>query len=279
LAYSAKGKPDWAIEDYNESIALNRKDPTAFYNRGLAYSKTGKFNRAIEDFDEALSLKPNDAAALYGRGHALYRRGRHDAAIRDFSAALRLKPGTAAFFYGRGLAYGKKGRHEQAIADHDKVIRLKPDYMPAYLNRGRSKFFLARFREAVPDLERAARAVPKDLFRASWLYLARSRAGTDGRAALRDAVKGLDLRRWPGPLVLMYLGRMSGADVIESADQGSKRKRREKLTEAYYFVAQHHLIRGDGGEAKELLLSVLKLGVKHFVVYTGARAELARTAK
>ena len=151
--------------------------------------------------------------------------------------------------------------------------------MPAYLNRGRSKFFLARFRAAVPDLERAARARPKDLFRVMWLHLARSRAGADGRAALRDAVEKLDLRRWPGPLVSMYLGRMSGAEVIKQAGQGSKGKRRGKLTEAYYFVAQDHLMRGDPDKAKELLRSVLKLRVKTFVVYTGAQAELARMAK
>ncbi|MEE8139675.1 MAG: hypothetical protein V3T66_02060, partial [Alphaproteobacteria bacterium] len=108
---------------------------------------------------------------------------------------------------------------------------------------------------------------------------ARSRAGADDRAALRDAVEKLDLRRWPGPLVSMYLGRMSGAEAIKRAGQGSKRKRRGRLTEAYYFVAQDHLIRGDGDKAKELLRSALKLRIKNFVVYTGAQAELARMAK
>jgi tetratricopeptide (TPR) repeat protein len=60
-------------------IQLNRKDPDAFYNRGIAYDDKSDYIRAIADYNEAicangqgLSRFSSTTAALYstkGLGH------------------------------------------------------------------------------------------------------------------------------------------------------------------------------------------------------------------
>ncbi|MEE8284321.1 MAG: hypothetical protein V3R63_04965, partial [Alphaproteobacteria bacterium] len=141
------------------------------------------------------------------------------------------------------------------------------------------KFYLARFGDAIPDLKRAARLRPKSYYPAIWLYLAQARVGGNGRADLKRAARNLDLKKWPGPVVSMFLGRVDPQQVLAQANDGDAKKQREQRTGATFYVGQYHLIRGSRGKAKAQFLATLELGVKNFIEYMGARAELARMAK
>ena len=101
----------------------------------------------------------------------------------------------------------------------------------------------------------------------------------NGRADLKRAARNLDLKKWPGPVVSMFLGQAEPKQVLAQANDRDAKKQREQRTGAYFYVGQYHLIRGSRAKAKAHFRSTLKLGVKYFVEYTGARVELARMAK
>jgi tetratricopeptide (TPR) repeat protein len=83
---------DAAIEKFNQAIAKDPKERSAYNNRGLAYTDKKEFQKAIADFNEVLRLK-RDWSAYFNRGIAYYEKGEADRAIADASKALQLKPG------------------------------------------------------------------------------------------------------------------------------------------------------------------------------------------
>jgi regulator of sirC expression with transglutaminase-like and TPR domain len=55
-----KREIDKAIADLNESIKLNPKDPSAFFNRGNALEMKGSLSDALADFKKFVALSPSD---------------------------------------------------------------------------------------------------------------------------------------------------------------------------------------------------------------------------
>ena len=60
------GQVQRAIQDYDEAVRLDPKDPTAYHNLGLAYMPLEP-ERAIDTFGEALQLDPMYADPYFGR--------------------------------------------------------------------------------------------------------------------------------------------------------------------------------------------------------------------
>ena len=69
-AYTAKGDYDRAIQDFDQSIKLNRTYTKPFNNRGVAYLRKGEYDLAIKAFDEAIKLSPNYGGAFANRAGA-----------------------------------------------------------------------------------------------------------------------------------------------------------------------------------------------------------------
>src|ERR1700733_1455904 len=57
-AYTAEGKYDLAIQDYDESIKLDPKYAKPLNNRGVVYQRKGDYDRAAADFDAAIDIDP-----------------------------------------------------------------------------------------------------------------------------------------------------------------------------------------------------------------------------
>ena len=262
--------------NYDTAIKLKPDYHPAFYNRGNAYRKKGLYDRAIEDYDTAIVLKPDYHLAFNNRGIAYRRKGLYDRAIEDYNTAIKLKPDYHLAFNNRGNAYRSKGLYDRAFEDYDTAIKLKPDYALAFSNRGNANFYLGRFPAAVGDYERSLSIEPKKIFRVIRLYLARERSGQDARVDLARDASNFDLTDWPGPVVSMFLGRAAPEQVLAAAKHSDQRKQREQNCEAYFYVGQHHLLRGNKRDAAKFFRKVLDTGITYFIEYTGAKAELDR---
>ncbi len=68
LTHDELGKYQFAIEDYNQAIALNPQDADAYNNRGYTYYLLKKYEEAMEDFNQAIALAPQYAKAYNNRG-------------------------------------------------------------------------------------------------------------------------------------------------------------------------------------------------------------------
>jgi tetratricopeptide (TPR) repeat protein len=125
-----------AIADYDRAIALDPRDPTAHFNRGLAYAALGDDAHAVADFDEQIRLQPQYYDAFYHRGLIWTRKHEFDLAIRDFDEVIRLyhsfgdevccRYTLMTALYRRGLARLDRGDLDRAIDDFSGAIAINP---------------------------------------------------------------------------------------------------------------------------------------------------------
>ena len=149
----------WPISTSRSSST--RRNPLAFYNRGLTLRNRGDLDRAIADFDrrdqaqpelhgralrarQRLSdqarlrprhrrSRPGDQAQAGSRGR-LHRPRRWPMAPRatptapspTSTQAIKLDPNDAPAFNNRGFAYRTKGDIARADADYEQAIKLDP---------------------------------------------------------------------------------------------------------------------------------------------------------
>jgi tetratricopeptide (TPR) repeat protein len=274
VAYARKGDYDEAIQNYDQAIRLNPKHASALYDRGNAYRRKGDYDRAIENYDEAIRLNPNHANAFSNRGVAYGRKGDYDRAIENYDEAIRLNPNYINAFYNRGNAYRRKRDYNRAVQDYDQVIHLDPKHADAYSSRGLIRFYQGQFTAAVPDFSQAVGFAPTNLYRILLLYLAQARAGRNAQDDLARATIGLDLKEWPGPIVHMYLGKVTDDTVFDAVIDIDPAKQRQKRCQAYFYVGQQLLIRHNNGEAAKMFRETLATKATVLFEHEAAQAEL-----
>lgn len=60
-----------AEADYNQSITIFSKNPTAFAGRAYVYSRLGDYEKAISDYEKSIILNKNNPIALKGKAQCL----------------------------------------------------------------------------------------------------------------------------------------------------------------------------------------------------------------
>ena len=58
------------MQNFGESIKLNPKEASAYFDRGIAYYEKQYYDRAVADFDQVTKIEPKNAQAYYNRGIA-----------------------------------------------------------------------------------------------------------------------------------------------------------------------------------------------------------------
>ncbi len=240
--------------------------------------------KATEDRKPPLSAAATasrDAAQSYtDRGWANEAKGYYDRAIEDHTQALRLRPGLAEAYFGRGWAYERKGLRDKALADYSKAIDHNPDYTAARVTRGVLNLYGDQVDRAASDFA-AILDAGGELRRYGllWMYLARTRSGSDGKAALAELARPADLKAWPGPLISMFLGYTTVEQVLAEAVNGDPARGRERECVATFYVGQHLLLQGDTDGAAEMFRRTLQSGVTTFPQFAAAREELRRLGR
>lgn len=304
IAYQKKGESDRALENYDQAIGLKPNFQQAFHLRGLVHSHKGNLARAIQDYDEAIRLKPDDYEALANRGranyargdvshaiddwseairlkadfvdalgnrgHAYWSKGEFDRALHDYEEAIRLKPGLPELLYGRGNVYRMKGESDRAIQDYDRVVQLDPNHYRAFYWRGFIHSVRREYRTSIVDFANGVRVSCNDPWVVLWLYLARSRAGEDGRQELAISTANRDSRIWPGPLVELYLGARSVESVFKAVSNT------RELCHAYFYVGQYEVIANRMDNATRMFEKAAGTCVRNSAEQASARTELAR---
>ncbi len=171
---------------------------------------------------------------------------------------------------------------DQAIVLYTKAIDagdLSPkDLTDAFHYRGNANFFLGRFAAAARDYERGLTVDPGNIYPALWLYLARARAGGNAEQELSRNAKKLDLFYWPGSVISLFLGETTPKKVLAAARDPflPKLAQLDQACEAYFYVGQYFLLRGERDEAVRLFRKALATNATDFVEYDAAKVELER---
>jgi tetratricopeptide (TPR) repeat protein len=306
LSYEAKGDLDHAIADFDQAIALNPKYPLAYNNRGTAYRAKGDLDRAIADYDQAIALDPKYANAYTSRGNAYYDGKDYDHALADHDQAIAIDPKYAVAYNNRGLSYEAKGDLDHAIADFDQAIALNPKYAQAYNSRGNAYtangdldraiaeydqaimldpklwqvyvnravayIYAGSLSKALTDLERSSELNPKYLYTAIWFDIANKRGNLTSRLA--QAVTQIDMTKWPAPVIQLYLGQLSRADLLAAADDPNPHTKKGQVCEANFYAGELELQQGAKEEATRLFRLAAADCPKSFRERVAAEAEL-----
>jgi tetratricopeptide (TPR) repeat protein len=271
-AHRSKNDYDRAIQDYEQAIQLDQKNAVGYFIRGYTYAIKRDYDRAVLDYDQAIRLDPNLAAAFLNRGNAYASKGEQDRAIKDYDQAIDLdpkNPRSIDAYIGRGNTYVSKGSYDRAVPDYDQVIVLDPNNFAAFVNRGRAYFYLGNFGAGAADLLRA-HELQEGAYPMIWRYLARERAGENAREELEANASRLKSADWPYPVVELYLGRRSPADLLSAVSGPDER------CEAQFYIGEWDLLGGNNTAAAAALQIAADTCSKDFDEYTGALAELKR---
>lgn len=205
-----------------------------------------------------------------------------------FLILLMIGLAASASSHAQGLGYAQaaleaEGRRDfqQAISFYTLAIEAgdlsQENLADVYHYRGNARFFQGLFRDAVDDYQESLAANPSDMYVIIWRYLARARVAEDGRPELRRSMAEVDLYYWPGPVVSLFLGRRTPEQVIQAAKDPflDELEQRQRSCEAFFYVGEYHLLKGEADEAAAMFRMALETGVQDFLEYEAAALELA----
>ncbi len=116
-----------SIDYYSKAIKLNTIDHEAYNNRANIYTDMNKPDSALPDYKQALAIRPNYYLTLDNLGTWYARKGVNDSALYYFNRALEQKPENKVTYSNRALTYMNLKKYEEAIKDWQKNLSFQPD--------------------------------------------------------------------------------------------------------------------------------------------------------
>ena len=175
-------------------------------------------------------------------------------------------------YYNRGIADQSKSDYDRAIADFDQAIAINPKYMASYFSRGRLNLFIGALPKALADLNQASELSPKYAYAALWLDIANKRSNLPSR--LPEAMKQIDMTKWPAPVIRLYLGQLTSEAVLAAAVDPDSETQKGQVCETNFYTGELALQRGDKDGATHLFRLAAAGCPKSFIEYDGAVAEI-----
>ena len=169
-----KGKQLDALKDFTNGIAINPKDYSLYYNRGLVYGRIKEHSKAIEDYSKAIIINPKDVSSILNRGIALCSINEYHQAISDFNSVVQLDSNNYKAYYNRAISYRNLELYQEAIKDYSHVISLEKVIYLSLVQRAELFLFNGDKELALNDYNRAVQEKPMQidaLYKRGILYL------------------------------------------------------------------------------------------------------------
>jgi rhomboid protease GluP len=214
------------------------------------------------------------------RGFVYEQVGQYAQAIDDYSEVLNAKPDAVQVYFRRGIAYRENGQYDRALTDLEVVVRSRSHPLPNFPfffgERGVVNFALGRFADAAQDFARVLALDATDQYGALWLYIARSRAGDSDAYELARASSRAHSDQWPHPLLRLYLGNATRAQVTVAASDADSDASEDQHCESDFFLGEYDLLHGAEDMARKLFHDTMDACPASLSAHTGAASELNR---
>jgi tetratricopeptide (TPR) repeat protein len=263
---------DQAIADFGQAIAIDPNNGAGYVNRAGAYVLKDDFEHAFADYARALDVNPRDVRAYLSRGSAHIAKGDIDAAMADYDQAIQISPTYKYSYFRRGSAYADEGDFNHAIADYDEGIRLDPKDGRAYRMRGLVNLRAGSLPRSLADLDQSQELDPKDAYTALWREIVARRDNQPSRLA--DATAQLDMKKWPGPIVRVFLGETMPEAMFAAAENSDPEVQKCQVCEANFYAGELALQRGSKEDAARLFGLAASDCPKGFIELSAAKDEL-----
>ncbi|WP_205528246.1 tetratricopeptide repeat protein [Flavobacterium psychrotrophum] len=123
-----KGDLSGAIINWSLTLAINPKEPNAYYSRAIVKAELYTWKAALNDYNKAIELAPDFTSALVNRGSLKDDNGDYMGAVQDYNTALKVKhldiEQEEMIYFNRGNSkYNLKDR-KGACTDWQKAYKL-----------------------------------------------------------------------------------------------------------------------------------------------------------
>ena len=125
-----------ALEFFTNAIEIYKKDPAAFYNRGLANQELGNHQEAVDDFKKSMTMdgKMYKANTHNNIGWSYIQLEEYENALIHLNKAIEIKPKEGMFYSDKGDALYELGKGEEACANYIKSSELGYEEIESYLS-------------------------------------------------------------------------------------------------------------------------------------------------
>jgi len=162
LYYLAKYHRTYALNDLDQSLALDRTDPLKFYRRSFLRANTENtqtgipdYALAVEDLTEAIRLSPSNAEYYSKRGEYRFAIEERLGALSDLNRAVEIDNQNAEYMGSRGLIKLLMEDYNGAGQDLTIAIRLDPQNADFLSNRAHVSYNQGNYSRAVTDYTRS----------------------------------------------------------------------------------------------------------------------------
>lgn len=160
-AYRHLGKPEQAVECYQNAVRLQPGLVPAHLKLGMLLRALGRLDEAAAALHAALQLKAGDEAILSELGHTLAAQNKLSEAEACFRHVVEADPRSADAPMYLGDCLAKQELLTDSTVHYAKAIELRPDFAAAHNNLGIVLVKLERHDEAVACYRRALELEPK----------------------------------------------------------------------------------------------------------------------
>ena len=162
LYYLAKYHRNFALNDLDKSLALDRTDPLKYYRRSFLRANTENpqtgtpdFALATDDLTQAIRMSPNNAKYYSERGEYRFAIDEKLGALSDLNKAVEIDDQNAEYIGSRGLIKLLMEDYNGAGQDLTIAIRLDPQNPNFLSNRAHASYNLGNYTRAVTDYTRS----------------------------------------------------------------------------------------------------------------------------
>jgi tetratricopeptide (TPR) repeat protein len=153
-AYSRANRVDDALRLYSEE--LDRKPDEGIYNNmGQILASQGKPNQAIERYNQALKLNPRFVPAKLNLANIFFDTGRMEESAKELQGVVAIDPGNFATYVICASIQLRLGDFAGAEQNCRIAISRNPRSVEAWNNLGVAQFRQGHIREAILSFEKA----------------------------------------------------------------------------------------------------------------------------
>jgi Flp pilus assembly protein TadD len=149
-------RPDEALQNIDEALALKPESNDALRTRGRALDELGRTDDAVAAYTDALLVDEEDAWSMNNMGLAYIRSERFDKALPPLARAVELRDDVAVFYNNLGIALERSGYTAQAAAAYTSAVSIDSTYAKASANLARVEGIETDSAALSVDLDRLA---------------------------------------------------------------------------------------------------------------------------
>ena len=133
-AYLLRGKINFSLQNYEESILdfnrileIQKDNIMAYFYRGKAKKELMLFDESLIDFDMAIKLNPNDQDFLIERAYLKSFLNKLPEALDDLDAAININPNNTFNFIQKGNIEFQIGNYGESLKNFDIALKKMSD--------------------------------------------------------------------------------------------------------------------------------------------------------